>query len=112
MPGVAPAAGEQFILTIKFTNVAGATTDGVRITSAIPDGMTYVPGTATGPGGLVLFSTDGGRTFETEHELALRAAVTSPRPAEPTRYTHVRWVLEAPLEAGTTGFVRLRVSSP
>jgi uncharacterized repeat protein (TIGR01451 family) len=110
-PGVAPAAGEQFILTIRFVNVAGVTTDGVRITSAIPDGMSYVQGSATGPGGLVLFSTDGSRTFATAQELAATAAATVPRSAAPLRYTHVRWVLEAPLEAGTTGFVRLRLTA-
>jgi uncharacterized repeat protein (TIGR01451 family) len=111
VPDVTPAAGDEFVLTIEFANVAGVTTDGVRITTAIPDGMSYVPGTATGPGGEVLFSTDGGRTFATEQELAARAAAIVPRPTTPLHYTHVRWVLEAPLEAGTTGFVRMRVTA-
>jgi uncharacterized repeat protein (TIGR01451 family) len=111
VPGAAPVAGEQFILTVEFANVAGFVADGVRITSTIPDGVSYIPGTATGPGGLVLFSADGGRTFATEEELAARAGATPPRPVKAEDYTHVRWVLEAPLEPGTTGFVRLRVTA-
>jgi uncharacterized repeat protein (TIGR01451 family) len=93
------ASGEQFVLTLRFTNSTGATVDGVRITTAIPAGLRYVAGSATVPGGLVLFSADGGHTFGTEQELAAKAT--------PDGYTHVRWVLLSPLEAGATGFVRL-----
>ncbi len=107
-PGVVSTGGEQFVLTLRFTNTTGATVDGVRITGAIPAGLRYVAGSATGPGGLVLFSVDGGRTFGTEQELSVRGAVAESGAAGQNVYTHVRWVLEAPLEVGATGFVRLR----
>jgi uncharacterized repeat protein (TIGR01451 family) len=110
-PGVVSVAGEQFVLTLKFTNTTGTTVDGVRITSAIPTGLRYVAGSATGPGGLVLFSVDGGRTFGTEQELAARSTSPESGSAEQIVYTHVRWVLEAPLEVAATGFVRLRALS-
>jgi uncharacterized repeat protein (TIGR01451 family) len=109
-PGSLPEPGDQFVLTVRFANVSAATTDGVRITSALPAGMRYVAGSATGPGGLVLFSTDDGRTFGTEREVAGQAAAGANDAAQTVRYTHVRWVLEAPLEPGTTGFVRLRLT--
>ena len=107
-PAVVGARGEQFVLTLRFTNTTGTMVDGVRITSEIPAGLRYVAGSATGPGGLVLFSVDGGRTFGAEQELAVRSTSPESGPAEQTAYTHVRWVLEAPLEVGATGFVRLR----
>jgi len=110
-PGVVSAGGEEFVLTLRFTNTTGTTVDGVRITSAIPAGLRYVASSATGPGGLVLFSVDGGRTFGTEQELSARVAGPESGGAEQTVYTHVRWVLEAPLEVGATGFVRLRALS-
>ena len=110
-PGVVSAGGEQFVLTLRFTNTTGTTVDGVRITSAIPAGLRYVASSATGPGGLVLFSVDGGRTFGTEQELSARVAGPESGGAEQTVYTHVRWVLAAPLEVGATGFVRLRAFS-
>jgi uncharacterized repeat protein (TIGR01451 family) len=109
-PGSLPESGDQFVLTVRFANVSATTTDGVRITSALPAGMRYVAGSATGPGGLVLFSRDGGRTFATEQEVAASATVDFKQTAEAVPYTHVRWVLEAPLEPGTTGFVRLRLT--
>ncbi len=78
-PGVVSVGGEQFVLTLRFTNTTGTTVDGVRITSAIPAGLRYVAGSATGPGGLVLFSVDGGRTFGTEQELCgARSSVRNP----------------------------------
>jgi uncharacterized repeat protein (TIGR01451 family) len=110
-PGVVSAGGEQFVLTLRFTNTTGTTVDGVRITSEIPAGLRYVAGSATGPGGLVLFSVDGGRTFGTEREVAASGGGAESVGAEQTVYTHVRWVLEAPLEVGATGFVRLRALS-
>ena len=107
-PGIVGVGGEQFVLTLRFTNTTGTTVDGVRITSAIPAGLRYVAGSATGPGGLVLFSVDGGRTFGTEQELAARDGGPQSGGPEQTEYTHVRWVLAAPLEVGATGFVRFR----
>ncbi|MEO8464076.1 MAG: hypothetical protein ABI640_01940 [Gammaproteobacteria bacterium] len=101
VPDVVNADGEQFVLTLRFANTTGIMVDGVRITSAVPAGLRYIAGSATGPGGLVLFSVDGGHTFGTEQELAVRGA-------EQPAYTHVRWVLAAPLQVGATGFVRLR----
>jgi len=106
-PGVVSGRGEQFVLTLRFTNTTGSMVDGVRITSAIPAGLRYVAGSATGPGGLVLFSVDGGRTFGTEQELAARGGGPESGGAEQSAYTHVRWVLAAPLEVDATGFVRL-----
>ena len=108
VPAVAGANGEQFVLTLRFTNTTGAMVDSVRITSVIPAGLRYIAGSATGPGGLVLFSSDGGHTFGSEQELTARAATSESGSTEQTAYTHVRWVLSAPLEVGATGFVRFR----
>ena len=105
-PGVIGPSGDVFVLTLRFTNTTGAVIDGVRITSAIPHGLRYLAGSATGPGGLVMFSNDGGHTFGTEQELAAHGAAADA--GAERAYTHVRWVLEAPLEVGAAGFVRLR----
>ena len=111
VPAVVSAGGEQFVLTLRFTNTTGSMVDGVRITSAIPAGLRYVAGSATGPGGLVLFSVDGGRTFGTEQELTARGANPESGGAEQNAYTHVRWVLKAPLEVDAAGFVRFRAAT-
>jgi uncharacterized repeat protein (TIGR01451 family) len=99
---------DQLIVSVKFTNAGDAVVDSVRITSPVPADVQYVPGSASGPGSEVLFSADNGRTFGQPEELTVAGANGSARPASPADYTHVRWVLHAPLDAGATGVARFR----
>ncbi len=56
----------------------------------------------------MLFSVDGGRTYGAPKELTVKAADGSQRTADAADYTHIRWVLKAPLDAGAKGFARFR----
>ena len=103
------ADAEEFVYSVRFTNVTEQAVDGVRVTSAIPPSLRYVAASATGPGSLPLFSVDGGLTFGAPGELVV-VANEQLRAAEPDDYTHVRWLLVAPLEGGATGFVRFRAT--
>jgi hypothetical protein len=106
-PGAVDAS--ELVYSVRFTNLTADAVDGVRITSAIPATVRYSAGSAVGPGSLALFSIDGGVSFGAADELVvvdneqLRAAV-------PEDFTHVRWLLTAPLEGGATGFVRFRAA--
>jgi hypothetical protein len=82
--------------------------EGVRITSPIPPGLRYVDGSAVGPGSIVLFSVDDGLTFGAPSELLMPDADARFRRADAADFTHVRWILKAPLAAGATGFARFR----
>jgi hypothetical protein len=104
----AASPAEQLIVSVKFSNVQGEVVDSVRITSPIPADLQYVPGSASGPGSEVLFSADNGRTFGRPQELIVVAPDRSTRAASSADYTHVRWVLRAPLDAGATGVARFR----
>lgn len=106
--GTVASHADQLILSVRFANVSGAVVDTVRITSAIPADVRYVPGSASGPGSAVLFSVDNGRTFGRPAELTLPAAGGGTRPADAADYTHVRFILDAPLDAGATGVARFR----
>lgn len=99
---------DQLIVSVKFTNASDAVVDSVRITSPVPADVQYVPGSASGPGSEVLFSVDNGRTFGQPEELMVAAANGSARAASASDYTHVRWVLHAPLDAGAAGVARFR----
>jgi hypothetical protein len=57
---------------------------------------------------VVLFSVDGGETFGLPNELAVADGDEARRAAAVADYTHVRWVLTAPLAARATGFARFR----
>jgi hypothetical protein len=99
---------DQLMVSVKFTNTGASSVDAVRITIPVPADVQYVPGSASGPGSEVLFSVDSGRTFALPRELKLPAADGRTRTAAASDYTHVRWVLHAPLDAGAIGVARFR----
>jgi uncharacterized repeat protein (TIGR01451 family) len=111
-PGLEPAEytapGDEIVFTVTFTNVSVRAADHVRITNPIPGEMRYLPSSASGPGSEVLYSADGGLTFGTPKELTVTADDGSRRAADASDYTHIRWILRAPLDAGAKGFVRFR----
>jgi uncharacterized repeat protein (TIGR01451 family) len=100
--------GDELVLTVTFQNVTSETLDGVRITQPIPPNMRYVDGSAIGPGSEVLYSVDGGVSYGQPNELKVVAADGTRRAATADDYTHVRWLLKAPLEPGARGFARFR----
>ncbi len=107
-PATSAAPGDVLLYTVTFTSTAAEPLDHVRITQAIPPGVVYVEGSAVAPGAIVLFSVDGGATFGLPAELTIASLNGPPRPAAATDYTHVRWLLAAPLEVATTGYARFR----
>lgn len=99
---------DQLVVSVTFTNEGESVVDAVRITAPVPADVQYVPGSASGPGSEVLFSVDNGRTFSLPRELKLAAADGGTRAVDAADYTHVRWILRAPLDAGATGVARFR----
>jgi len=102
---VGPA--DQLIVNVRFTNLSEHVLDSLRITCPVPSDLRYVPQSASGPGSDVLFSVDSGRTFGRPEELTI-ATPDGVRGAEAADYTHVRWILRAPLDAGALGVARFR----
>jgi hypothetical protein len=106
--GTVASHADQLIVSVRFANVSPSVLDTVRITSPIPADVKYVAGSASGPGSEVLFSVDNGRTFGRPAELTMPVSSGGTRAADAADYTHVRWVLTAPLDAGATGVARFR----
>ena len=104
----AASHADQLIVSIRFTNLGDEIIDSIRVTSPVPADVRYVPQSASGPGSEVLFSVDQGRSFGRPEELMLEASEGRVRAAGASDYTHVRWVLRSPLDAGATGIVRFR----
>lgn len=92
----ADAAGLTLLLTGRFRHAGADTAQGLRITLPVPDGLRYVPGSATGPGAQVEYSVDGGLNFAPARAVA--AAV-------PDELTHIRWSVAGEFPPGTTGLV-------
>lgn len=107
--GDTPAeTAEQLIVSVRFTNATAEIIDSIRITSPVPADLQYVPESASGPGSDVLFSVDHGMSFGRPDELTAVHPDGSVRSADPADYTHVRWTLRAPLDAGAAGIARFR----
>jgi len=72
----------------------------VVISTPIPDGMQYVPNSATPSGDNLLteFSADGGTSYSKPPVLAVNGG--SKKVAEPTSYTNVRWTVLTNMEPG------------
>lgn len=97
--------GEQVFYTITFTNVGAEPAEHVVITNPIATELTYVDGSAFGPGMDVVFSVDGGVTFAPAGELTITEA-GEVRDATPEDFTHIRWALRSDLDTGSQGMAR------
>jgi uncharacterized repeat protein (TIGR01451 family) len=106
--GTVASHTDQLIYSVRFSNASEHVADAVRVTSPVPADVKYVAGSASGPGSRTLFSVDHGRTFGQPEELVVVQADGVRRVADAADYTHVRWVLDAPLDAGATGIARFR----
>ncbi len=97
--------GESVVYTITFQNISDETAANVVITNPISEDLTYVDGSAFGPGTVIQFSTDGGQNFAAADELTVIDDGVS-RPAGPDDFTHIRWVMQSELAVGAQGTAR------
>jgi len=100
--------GDEIVYTVTFSNISTESADNVRVTNPIPSQMEFIPGTAFGPGTDVSYSIDGGETFAAPEELIITDPEVGERIATAEDYTHIRWTLKTPLDAGAQGFARYR----
>lgn len=107
VPAETVVPGDDVIYTITFTNISDETAENVVITNPIAASLTYVQGSAFGPGTLIEFSVDGGDSFGEADKLRVAIGGTE-RPAEPEDFTHVRWTMQGELVAGAQGMARFR----
>ena len=105
VPAETVIPGERVVYTITFRNISQEPADSVVITNPIDESLTYVEGSAFGPGTAIEFSVDGGNSFASAGELVVVEEGVE-RPAEPGDYTHVRWVMQNNLEPGAQGTAR------
>jgi len=61
--------GDEVVYTVTFENIGSEPADDIVITNPLPAEMTYVEGSAFGPGSEIVFSTDGGKSFAPPEKL-------------------------------------------
>ena len=99
--------GDEVVYTVSFSNISDEPAENIVITNPLPAELSYVDGSAFGPGAEVQFSVDGGTTFATAADLRVSEDGVS-RPATPDDFTHIRWVIANEIAPGAQGIARFR----
>jgi uncharacterized repeat protein (TIGR01451 family) len=97
--------GETVIYTITFQNIGDEPAASVVITNPIDETLTYIDGSAFGPGMQLQFSVDEGQSFATAETLIVVEEGES-RPAGADDFTHIRWVMQNELAVGAMATAR------
>ncbi len=99
--------GDVVIYTTTVENISDQAADDIVVTSPVPEHLSYVAGSAFGPGMLIEFSVDGGVTYAAAEELTVDEDGQS-RAATAEDYTHILFELQDHLAAGAQGIARFR----
>ena len=107
VPASTVVPGDDVVYTITFTNTSDEAAENIVITNPIAGELTYVDGSAFGPGTNIEFSVDGGVSFAAASDLTLTED-GEVRAARAEDFTHIRWVMQVDLQAGAQGLARFR----
>lgn len=99
--------GDVVIYTTTVENISDEGAENVVVTSPVPEHLSYVAGSAFGPGMVIEFSVDGGVTYAAAGELMVDDDGQS-RAATADDFTHIRFVMQGELAAGAQGIARFR----
>ena len=98
--------GVEVVWTVTASNVCKQPSDAVTINNAVPEHMTYVANTASGPGADIAYSVDG-KTFAKSGDLTVQDGGAT-RKARADEYKHIRWVFKDPLQPGASTIASFR----
>jgi uncharacterized repeat protein (TIGR01451 family) len=101
--------GQVVYYTLRITNQTTVPLRNVAVVQPVPANTTYLADSASGPGAVVSFSVDGGRSFAPAESLMIEVEGAQ-QPAQPAKYTHIRWQLRNPLAAGASALARFRAT--
>lgn len=107
VPADTVVPGDDVVYTITFTNVSDESAENIVITNPIAESLTYVEGSAFGPGTVIEFSVDEGQNFAAPEDLMV-GTNGDRRPADAKDFTHVRWTMRNELQAGAQGLARFK----
>lgn len=98
--------GVEVVWTVTASNVCKQPSDAVTINNSVPEHMTYVANSATGPGADIAVSVDG-KTFAKAGELTVQENGAA-RKARADEYKHIRWVFKDSLQPGASTMASFR----
>jgi len=112
LPAKKVASGETIQYTLSYKNSGKETATEVVISDPIPEGTSYVTGSATETGDLT-FSIDGGKTYNKAplltYEVTMPGDKKEKRTAGSDQYTNIRWIIDK-VGPGSDGKVSFKVN--
>lgn len=108
IPADRVVSGDTVIYTLEVRNMGSVTVPRPLVTYPIPEHMTYTEDSAVGPGTVVSYSVDAGRSFDAPENLKIQEPDGQLRAATAADYTHIRWRLKNALKSNSVAFVRFR----
>jgi uncharacterized repeat protein (TIGR01451 family) len=98
--------GVEVTWTVTATNVCQKPSEAITINNPVPQHMTYVANSATGPGADITFSVDG-KTFAGAGKLTVQENGAA-RVVRGDEFRHIRWTFRDALQPGARATARFR----
>ena len=108
MPPAKVVPGNHVIYTITAHNQCSKPVDKVVVNNPVPEHLSYVADSATGPGTEISYSVDG-RVFGKPGALMVKEADGSQRPARDEDIRSIRWVFTGALAPGHAARPAVRI---
>jgi uncharacterized repeat protein (TIGR01451 family) len=106
VPAAKVVPGTVVVWTVTADNTCKQPSDKVTINNAIPEHMTYVANSATGPGADITYSLDG-KSFGSADQLTVQENGAT-RKARADEYKQIRWIFKSALAPGAQAVARFR----
>jgi len=100
--------GDKVGYRITYANTGNDAAEAIVINNPVPQATTYIANSATGTDSVISYSVNGGKDFGKANELTI-TELGKTRAAKAEDYSHIRWQLKQPVEAGASGKVEFKV---
>ena len=105
-------AGDIIFYKINYVNSGDEPATDAVLNDPIPQGTSYLPGTAYGEGAEITFSIDSGKSFKKPslltYEIKHKDGTVEKKAASSEEYTNIRWLISR-IPAGSRGTVGFQV---
>lgn len=109
VPPAKVVPGNHVIYTITAHNLCQKPVDKVVVNNPVPEHLSYVADSASGPGTEISYSVDG-RFFAKPGSLTIKEADGTQRPVRGEEIRSIRWVFTGALAPGQSSAVRFRAA--
>lgn len=107
-PAALVVPGETVVYTVDFVNDSAEPATDLVLAMPIPSDVRYLEGTAEREGATLLFSSDGGATFQPRDAMEIPAVGGGSRNARAEDLTHIQWTIAGPVPVGAADKVRFK----